>query len=199
MRFETYDGRLKIADNHIPFGLHPKYRLLLLFDEEELKYQISNVAYAQGDVARVHDKYGHDLLNNDAGHYVHQFKDVCEDGNIDRVHEIINMAISECEKFLYKYTNMHLHDNLSLYNVECPKNEYCLEMFVPGTFSDTTCWLILRSVNEYIKARVLEDWASITFPEGASPWTAKRAEMEAQIRRCANMCGVSHQVRPSII
>ena len=65
----------------------------MTFKREELLYDIRNNAYVEGDVMEV--KTEHDC---------HQVQDICEDGNIDRVTRMLDLAHAECEEALFPYT-----------------------------------------------------------------------------------------------
>ena len=71
-------------------GDKDKRKVTLLFDREALFYDIANVAYVEGDVMQtenVHDK--------------HQVIDIAEDGNVDRVTRLLDVAHATCVDFLY--------------------------------------------------------------------------------------------------
>ena len=65
----------------------------LTFKREELLYDIRNNAYVEGDVMQA--KTEHDR---------HQVQDIGEDGNIDRVTRVLDLAHAECEEALFPYT-----------------------------------------------------------------------------------------------
>ncbi len=177
----------------------PRPRVLLLFDEESMKYKITNAAYIHGEAARVNDNYGHDLLENVKEQAMHQWKDVCEDGNYDRVKDNITMAVSELDQLLHKYTHTPTfeHTSRSSYNIQ--KREWTIEMMVPQGFSERNVDNIFMLAQEYIVDRVLEDWASLTFPEAKQTWTDRRNDTQERIRSAARVTGTHYRVIPSII
>ena len=65
----------------------------MTFKREELLYDIRNNAYVEGDVMQA--KTEHDR---------HQVQDIGEDGNIDRVTRVLDLAHAECEEALFPYT-----------------------------------------------------------------------------------------------
>ena len=65
----------------------------MTFKREELLYDIRNNAYVEGDVMQT--KTEHDR---------HQVQDIGEDGNIDRVTRVLDLAHAECEEALFPYT-----------------------------------------------------------------------------------------------
>jgi len=179
--------------------MEPRPRVLMLFDEETLKYRIANTAFIHGEAARVNDNYGHDLLENVKEQAMHQWKDVCEEGNYDRVKDIIGLAVSEIEQLLQKYTYVPVLDHTTRTTFEDQCLEWVIEMMVPAGFSERNVDALFKLAQEYIVARVLEDWAAMTFPEAQPAWNARRTDIEERIRSAARVTGVHYRVRPSII
>ncbi len=174
-------------------------RVLLVFDEESLKYRISNTAFIHGEAARVNDNYGHDLLENVKEQAMHQWKDVCEDGNYDRVKDNITLAVSEVEQLLHRYCyapSMH-HTSRTMFNIQ--QQDWVIEMRVPSAFSERNVDNIFALAQEYIVDRVLEDWAAMTFPEAKQTWTDRRTDIEERIRTAARVTGTHYRVKPTII
>ena len=65
----------------------------MTFKREELLYDIRNNAYVEGDVMQAQTE-----------HDRHQVQDIGEDGNIDRVTRVLDLAHAECEEALFPYT-----------------------------------------------------------------------------------------------
>lgn len=175
--------------------------MLLMYSVDEIKYDIQNVAFAQGDVARVHDNYGHDLLGDRGENYMHQWKDVCEDGNWDRVKRMIDLALSDVEQMLYRFTATVLPMNgISLDNEQCcERKEYVLELKVTKEFSATSADYLLKLIHEYVIDSVLEDWASLTYPEAVTMWSAKKQETNRKILHASHYRMDRPMIKPSII
>ena len=66
-------------------GQERKKSVRLTFKREELLYDIRNNAYVEGDVMQVND-----------AHDRHQVQDIGEEGNIDRVTRVLDLAHAEC-------------------------------------------------------------------------------------------------------
>lgn len=75
----------------------------MTFKREELLYDIRNNAYVEGDVMQV--KTEHDR---------HQVQDIGEDGNIDRVTRVLDLAHAECEEALFPYTKENLEQETEM-------------------------------------------------------------------------------------
>ena len=65
----------------------------MTFKREDLLYDIRNNAYVEGDV-----------MQEKTEHERHQVQDIGEDGNIDRVTRVLDLAHAECEEALFPYT-----------------------------------------------------------------------------------------------
>ena len=75
----------------------------MTFKREELLYDIRNNAYVEGDVMQV--KTEHDR---------HQVQDIGEDGNIDRVTRVLDLAHAECEEALFPYTKENVEQETEM-------------------------------------------------------------------------------------
>lgn len=125
-------------------------------------YDISNSAYVEADVmdeGRTHEK--------------HQTFDIAEDGNIDRVTRILNLAFSEIRELLYPFTKVPVEDGKNGNDILVEPETYTLTLKVPERFSDTTYELLKNYIHEYLICRVLWDWFSTTKPESAAIWKGK--------------------------
>lgn len=207
MKYEVYDrcGKL-IGVNSVPCCYHNGMggnanwndwtkRVLLLFDVEELKYDISNVAFVQGESV-VTDANGtpEDRKNN--AKPLNQWYGVCEDGNFDRVKRQMSVAVSECEHKLYNLTKMPLYGHTSLDNQRRRNNEYLVELRVKDDFSETTAVALLNFVHDYIVARVLEDWAGVCVrPDFMEYWRSRRNELLEMIGKEGNKSNNSGDAR----
>lgn len=176
------------------------FRVLFIFSDAELISDIGQTAFAQGDVARVMDNYGHDHLANDREHTMHQWLDITQGDNLIRVRKSINLAISKVEHILFRWAKYDGHrHNISLDNIPKEKAEYVIELRVPDQFSDATADYLIKLIHEYIVDYVLYDWATLTYPEAAATWFQKMGDNEKEIRKCSHLSNVYHKVLPTII
>lgn len=143
----------------------------LLFKRDALVYDISNVAYVEGDVMNPSEKRG---MGEHAGH---QTQDIAEDGNIDRVTRMLDLAHALCVEMLYPYTQSQCNDGMELTDDFSETACYRIEMDVPSKFSHTTAILIEKLIHEFMVARVLSDWLMITKPDAAQLWAARASEV----------------------
>lgn len=139
-----------------------KRKLTLLFDRESLLYDIGNIAYVEGDVMQTEDP-----------HAKHQVIDVTEDGNVDRVTRMLDVAHATCVDFLYPYTKSEIEEGTELDDLFRESGTYKIEMTVPQQFSATTANLLEKWIHEYMVCYVLADWLAITYPAAAEKWGVK--------------------------
>ena len=151
----------------------------LTFTRQNLLYDIENYAFVEGDVMRT-----------DNEHAKHQVFDIAQDGNIDRVNRILDLAHAECVEMMYPYTKEPCDSEEVQENSLSVKEQYQISMLVPDDFSKSTVSLITKLVHEYMVCRVLADWMSITNPSSQSNWQSKLDSIEEQIRNHLNArCG----------
>ena len=102
-------------------------RATLKFSTEEILHDIANMAYVEGD-----------LIDGGNEHAAHQVRDICEDGNRERVLRVVDMAVAQCRERLYPYTREDAEDGTELDNAPDEKEEHVISMLLPEDFSKTT-------------------------------------------------------------
>lgn len=168
----------------------------LTFKREELLYDIRNNAYVEGDVMQANTE-----------HDRHQVQDIGEDGNIDRVTRVLDLAHAECEEALFPYTKENVEQETEMDDTPTfveqveetpaeeftneipdakPTGDYVIRLLVPDEYSKTTVRLIVRYIHEYMVCRVLADWLSITNPPAAANWKAKQDEALEGMKEAVN-------------
>lgn len=172
-----------------------KIRILLIFEVDELLDDIERVATVQGNAAKRR------LTANDgekASLAIDLFQEVTEDENLPWVRRSMNLALSDCETFLYRLSKQRIAGNESEANTRDGKQELMIELKVPDTFSDTTMMKLLNSVHDYIISRVLWEWSNITYAELAEFWAKKMERDEAEItKECKRNDCEEARIRPS--
>lgn len=144
----------------------------MTFYRKALLYDVTNYAFVEGEI-----------VGEDVEHVHHQVTDITEEGNVDRVTRVLNLAHAEVVEMLYPYTKEEIADDGTLLNDKLTEpEEYVVTMKVPGDFSGTTLRLLQEMIHEYLVCRVLQDWLSITNPESAPVWEAKLEALRDKIR-----------------
>ena len=150
-------------------------QVVLKFKREELLYDCKNYAYVEGDV-----------MKTDDDHDRHQVQDIAEDGNVDRLTRVFDLAIAECVEFCYPYSKVAVGDHTEMDDVLENTEEYVVNLLVPDDFSQTTVNLLEKYIHEFLVCRALGDWFTITYPDKSAVWLAKAEDAEEQITDTLN-------------
>lgn len=124
-----------------------------------LLYDISNLAFVVGDVAS----------DFHTPHSLHQIFDICAPGNIDRVNRLLDLAFAETCTILRKIISGSAH---------------CRDYQLILKYGKVSCeWKrrLQETIREFMTAKVLAGWLSITLPEAADVWNEKANEMKTAL------------------
>lgn len=158
---------------------------VLIFYRSELLYDIKNLAFVEGDVMPTADE-----------HDRHQVMDIGEDGNVDRVTRVMDLAVARCVELLYPYSKTEAEDGEYREDTLVNEDEYVIRLKLPDDFSRSTLTYLERLIHEFIVYRVLADWMSFTNiknPNSAANWLSKLQEIEDDIESTLN--ARMHRVR----
>jgi len=142
----------------------------LTFQRSELLYDISNNAFVEADI-----------MGEGNEHAQHQTFDIAEDGNVNRVTRMLNLAHAECVEILYPFSKTAVENTETRSDALTEATSYSIVLSVPETFSKSTVDLLEHYIHEYLICRVLADWFSITKPEAAANWRGKMEEAKQSI------------------
>lgn len=146
--------------------------VLLVFKRAELLYDAENYSYVEGDIMKEDDE-----------HARHQVIDIGQEGNVDRVTRVLNLAHAECVEMLFPYTKTEIPDNLwRLNDILNAPDAYRIVLKLPESFSVTTVKLLEHLIHEYLVCRVLADWMSITNPRSMANWEMKLNSIREKIQ-----------------
>lgn len=144
----------------------------ILFKRSELIYDATNYSFVEGDIMKTDDE-----------HVRHQVFDIAEEGNVDRVTRVLNLAHAECVEMLYPYTKEEIPEaEVSMDDTLTVPEEYCIELALPEGFSLSTVRLLKHLIHEYLVCRVLADWMSITNPSSQANWEDKFTSLRNKIQ-----------------
>lgn len=139
----------------------------------ELMYDINNYAYIEGGIMKPQDE-----------HDRHMVTDIGQDGNVDRVKRMFDIAYAECVEFLFPYTKEEAGENILLTNVkDDPSAAYRIRMVLPWAISKTTIDLLKKQLHEYMVCRVLADWFGITHMGIRNMWLERMEDAKAGMRK----------------
>ncbi|MBR5835203.1 MAG: hypothetical protein IKY66_03470 [Bacteroidales bacterium] len=147
----------------------------LTFKRSEVLLDIGNYAYVVGDIMQV-----------DTEHARHQVLDICQEGNIDRVSRVLNLAYSEVVEMLYPYTKELCEKVETTSNDLDAPQEYIITMELPDDFAKSSVTLLTKLIHEYFVYRILEDWLSITAGKYAEVWDKKIENIRSKIHSAKN-------------
>ena len=95
--------------------------VILTFKRKELLYDASNYSFVEADI-----------MPQDTEHAKHQVFDIVQDGNIDRVTRILNLAHAECVELLYPYAKEELPDTEEVLDDILKKPDtYTIKLILP--------------------------------------------------------------------
>ena len=146
-------------------------KVSLTFVRSELLYDISNIAWVEGDVMQVDDE-----------HARHQLIDVCEDGNVDRVTRVLNLGIARCAELLYPYSKLPVEPDTYMVDALEEPEAYTIDLLVPDDFSQTTVNYLEHLIHELLVCMVIVDWLGMTKKESKTNWQEKIEGLERAIK-----------------
>ena len=156
---------------------------LLLFKRDELIQDIRNLAYVEGDI-----------MPDENYHLRHVVQDIGEEGNIDRVTRVLDLAHSECVEMLFPFTKRKIiRDCIDDRLIE--KTVYGIFLVLPINFSQTTLNALEQMFHEYLVCSVLADWLSIAGSNKAAQWKEKIEELKQSIKKARHIRRGRYRIR----
>lgn len=137
-------------------------RAFVTLYRDELLYDIKNVAFVAGDVREEGET-----------HATHQIQDIGEDGNVDRVTRMMDLAFAKCCMELHPWSRKDFDCGTERDDIHKERPYYRMELLVPVDFGEPALTYLTRLAHEYIVAWVLLDWMTIADPTAAEAWGAK--------------------------
>ena len=157
--------------NRIERKVKAKIKLL----RSELLYAIGNYAYVEGDVMQAPSEKERAIVI-----------DITQEGNIDRVNRILNLAYDELVEIMFPYTKEVCEDEELRDDILTEPSEYVISLLLPVLYSKTSVNLLSKLCHEYMVCRVLSDWLNITKHDAWQSWHIRLADISAQIRTRLN-------------
>lgn len=131
--------------------------------KKALLYDIENIAYVIADNHKADDTS------------IHRVRDICREGNIDRVARVLGLAYSQILVALSPITvSLPINEN---HDLSLHPHDYEINFRTDGDFKNLLTpeikLKIKETAHEYMVAMVLDDWLAITFPVAADVWKYK--------------------------
>lgn len=108
--------------------------------------------------------------------------DVGQDGNIDRVRRVLDLAFAEVVEALFPYTKLDVVEGERLNDDLLEREGYDIDLRVPLGFSRTTLSLLENLIHEYAVCCVLSDWLSMTNIAAHEKWELRKQSVLLSIR-----------------
>lgn len=159
----------------------------LELDRDGLIYDIRNAAYIAGDVMGEEKQHGHHVL-----------VDVGEEGNIDRVNRVLELAMASVKELLYPFTRRDVAVGDVVNDGIGGTGDYVLELSVPRSYSRSSVELLVHVIHEYLVASVLYDWALMVDVSLAESWLLRRQEAADEIKGLKHSRGQAFTRRSSV-
>lgn len=150
--------------------------------KKSLLYDLSNLAFVIGDIG------------DESPHIIHQLRDICQEGNIDRVARILGLAYAKVLNILApilkdKTPSLH-HDFTALVH------DYIFDFDDAATslfrVSPQKKFELKETIREFMICHVLADWLSITYPEMAATWKKRGEECIASLSLSVSTLSIPH-------
>lgn len=161
-----------------------KRLVVLIFKREQLLYDIENNCFVEGHImVDSHDEVRHTV------------QDVGQEGNVDRVTRVLDLAHADIVERLYPFTQYEIHhptvdDRLR------EKPVYGIALNVPLTFSQTTLNLLGKLIHELLVCVATADWLSITNPQKEVVWRRKADDLIIRINQIKDFRKHRSRIRP---
>lgn len=152
----------------------------LIFHREQLTNDIRNTAYI---VARsLSEKEGN------IGSDTTWLTDICEDGNIERVTRMLNLAYRKLEGDLHTFTKHPSEYATILDDTYGEPEHYSMCMHVPDDFTKNSVYLIKNLIHEILTYGVVREWCDLTHHSEGMAWlddkiTSLHDELNKSINR----------------
>jgi len=144
--------------------------VVITIHRKDVMYEIRNLGYVEGDV-----------MDGENGHRKHQMQDIGEDGNVDRVTRIMDLAFAECCNACGRYAYEEIEDGMTDDDAYREETGYVLRLKMPRAYSQTGIRLLTKYIHEYMVDCVMAEWTELVNPESTARWREKCAVLAEQI------------------
>ncbi len=161
-----------------------KRLVVIILKREQLLYDIENYCYIEGDI-----------MPEDTQHQRHMVQDVGQEGNVDRVTRVLDIAYADIVERLYPFTQHEIHHPVvddRLRN----KPVYGIFLSVPETYSQTTLNLLGKLIHELLVCEAVADWLSIVNPQKEETWRRKVEQVIQRINEIKSFRRDRSRIRP---
>ena len=161
-----------------------KRLVAIILKREQLLYDIENYCYIEGDI-----------MPDDTPHSRHMTQDAGQEGNVDRVTRILDLAHADVVERLYPFTQNDIH-HPAVDDLLREKPVYGIFLSVPESYSQTTLNLLGKLIHELMVCTAMADWMSITNPPREETWRVKADATLARINQVKGKTRERARIRP---
>lgn len=161
-----------------------KRLVAIILKREQLLYDIGNYCYVEGDI-----------MPEESQHSRHTVQDVVQEGNVDRVTRVLDLAHADVVERLYPFTQHEIH-HPALDDRLREKPVYSIFLNVPESYSQTTLNLLGKLIHELMVCLAVADWMSIANPPKEETWRRKVVDTLARINQVKGQTRGRTRIRP---
>lgn len=103
----------------------------------------------------------------------HHLDDIAEGGNMDRLNEVIDIALLECVQVLEKICTMEKATSNEITDDYVLQDEWHVRLSLPGKMHEHTAELICKYIHELVCLSVIEDYLGLMGVDNASLFEAR--------------------------
>lgn len=161
-----------------------KRLVAIILRREQLLYDIENYCYVEGDI-----------MPKETQHSRHMVQDVGQEGNVDRVTRVLELAHDDVVERLYPFTQRAIN-HPAVDDLQKEKRVYGIFLKVPETYSQTTLNLMGKLIHELMVCVAMADWMRITNPQKEETWRRKAESTLARINQVKSRTRGRLRIRP---
>lgn len=157
-----------------------KFRVMFLYDQEELLALAANLAYVQGRTAIDTDSTARTAVT--------QWFELKENENAPIIQNALDTALSKVENRLSALTPGRLERDRSYDVHTAPKKELCTEFVVGAGTKDSVLLNLQIQLKNFLIESVLVEWAGLTRPDALEYWTERAENHLEEAMSSARQC-----------
>lgn len=140
----------------------------IIIKTANMHYRVSNLAYIEAQSMEAAPQ---------------RMTDICEDGNIDRVDDVMRTAVHEVYDLLLPYSKSVTGCDNTADDNEHTSGGWNILLHLPDDFPEAEVDGIGTQAVEYISSRILKDWCALVKPESMPLWNERMQEAKENLSR----------------
>lgn len=144
---------------------------VLTFKRSELLYEVKNCSFIEGTV-----------METQSEHNRHTVQDVGEEGNVDRITRMLDLAVAKCKEMMYPFTKTQVEELAAFDNKLREREVYGIVLSLPSGFSRTSLAYLEKLIHEFVVDRAMSEWMKLTNPSKVRLWEERQERSEVEIK-----------------